>query len=102
MIDSIRKQWKLFIFDSETHTKLSELSENVRIDEYWKELSDLRNSLKKLKYEKLSSLIKTVFILPYGNSDPERGFSINKAMVDINHNENIIVSLRLVKDTIQI
>ena len=102
MIDTIREEWKLFIFDSDSHIKLSELPETVRIDEYWRELFVLKNPLKKLKYEKLSTLIKTVFTLPHGNSDPERGFSINKAMVDINHNESTIVSFRLVKDTIRI
>lgn len=104
IIDSIREEWKLFIFDSDSQNKLKKLSEtspNIRIDKYWREIFTVSNNLKKLKYENLTKLIKTVFILPHGNSDPERGFSINKAMININHNEDTIVSLRLVKDRIK-
>lgn len=39
--------------------------------------------------------------MPHGNSDPERGFSINKAMLNVSHHENTIMSLRLIKDTIR-
>lgn len=66
-------------------------AETLRIDGYWREIFLLKDSNNRLKYMNLASLIKTVLILPHGNSDPERGFSINKSMIDINHNEDTIV-----------
>lgn len=54
-----------------------------------------------LKFRNLLRLAKCVFVLPHGNADPERGFSINKRIIEI-HGSSIgsdtIEAIRLVKD----
>ena len=73
-INSIRDEWKVFIFDTDDHAMLLELPDNLQIDEYWRGIFDVKNAAKKLKYKNLSTLIKIVFILLDGNSDLERVF----------------------------
>lgn len=98
----LEKEWKFFAFDITVHEKLSELSETMWIDGYWRELFLLKDNFSRLKYANLTALIKTVLILSHGNSDPEEFLfiNINRAMVNVNHNEETIISLSLVKDTI--
>ena len=46
-------------------------------------------------------LVKCILVLSQGNADPERGFSINKWLIDIhgyNIQEETIEAVRLVKD----
>ena len=75
-----------------------------RIDNYWTDVSQITDETTgKPKYGKLSKLAFCIFVLPHGNSEPERGFSINKHMLQIHGNavnEETIVALRMVKDHI--
>ena len=59
IINSIRDEWKVFIFITDAHAMLSELPGDLQINEYWQEIFDIRNIAKKLKYENLSTFIKT-------------------------------------------
>ena len=55
------------------------------------------------KYPQLVALVKCVLSLSHGNSTPERGFSINKILLEIHGSrtyEDTIVALRMVKDAI--
>ena len=74
-----------------------------RIDDYWSDIADIRDSITGgFKYPKLSKLaLHSILILPQGNSDPERGFSINKKMLDVHGSstkEDTIIALRFIKD----
>jgi len=75
-----------------------------RMDEYWQKVSTIIDSDGSLKYPQLTALIKCVMSLSHGNAVSERGFSINKIMLE-SHGYTIdndtIAALRLVKDTIQ-
>ena len=54
-----------------------------------------------IKFLNLLRLAKCVFVLPHGNADPERGFSINKRIIDIHGGSlgpETIEAIRLVKD----
>ena len=56
-----------------------------------------------LKYSKLSKLALCLFVLPHGNSDPERGFSMNKNCLTVHGTslkEDTIIALRFIKDAI--
>ena len=55
-----------------------------------------------VKYEKLCKLAFRVLLLPHGNPEPERGFSINKHLQihGSEIKEDTIVALRMVKDHI--
>lgn len=74
-----------------------------RIDDYWSDIDQIRDSITgTFKYPTLCKLaLNCLFILPHGNADPERGFSINKKMLDIHGSstkEETIVALRFIKD----
>lgn len=56
-----------------------------------------------MEYSQLFTLVKCVLSISHGNSVPERGFSINKRLLNINGNStqnDTIVALRMVKDHI--
>ena len=75
-----------------------------RIDSYWNDISRIQDeSTGKLKYEKLSKLALGIFVIPIANPAPERGFSINKIMLQIHGSsldDETIVAIRFVKDHI--
>ena len=53
-------------------------------------------------YPKLSKLaLHSILILLHGNADPERGFSIDKKMLDVHESstkEDAMIALRFIKD----
>ena len=56
-----------------------------------------------LKYLKLTALAKCVLSIPHGNSDPERGFFVNKTLLNVHRastGEETIETVRFVKDFI--
>ena len=72
-----------------------------RIDHFWRQIGGLRDERGELKYPQLFALIKCVLSVSHGNSTPERGFSINKIMLEAHGYsiyEDTIVALRTVKD----
>ena len=75
-----------------------------RIDEYWMDISKITDeSTGNMKYAKLCKLVFCVLLLPHENPEPERGFSINKHLLQIHGSkieEDTIVALRMVKDHI--
>ena len=74
-----------------------------RIDEFWLSVSKIADETTGLlKFTKLCTFaLLCVFVLPHGNAEPGRGFSINKHLLEIHGpsmKEDTIVALRLVKD----
>ena len=66
-------------------------------------LQELHSTEGQPKYPFLVSLFKLVLSISHGNSAPENGFSINKAMLDIHGyslGKSTIEALRFVKDAI--
>ena len=51
--------------------------------------------------KELCTVCKVIFVLSHGQSFTERGFSINKEVVDDNMKEKCLISQRIVYDTIQ-
>ena len=43
-------------------------------------------------------ILKTILTLSHGNASVERGFSINKNLVDVNMSQESIIAQRMVKD----
>ena len=71
------------------------------IDEYWTQIHKIVNKEGKVKYKQLFVLAKCVLTLSHGNADPERGFSINKYLLDIHGSstgEDTLEALRMIKD----
>ena len=57
----------------------------VRIDHYWSKIGKIRDDAGqyKFKFKHLASLANCVLSLSHGNAAPERGFSLNKKLLDI-------------------
>jgi len=51
------------------------------MDHYWHEILLLKAHDDSYKYVKMVKLIKAVLLLPHGNADVERGFSINNDVI---------------------
>ena len=52
------------------------------------------------KYKHLSALALTILTMSHENADPERGFSVNKHLLDIHSvqiEQHMLVSIRLIK-----
>ena len=74
-----------------------------RLDDYWITVSEILDENGKKKYSDLWVLVKCVMLISHGNADPERGFSINKHMLNIHGyslGEDTIVAIRMIKDYI--
>ena len=72
-----------------------------RIDEFWAKIGSLVDEKGSKKYSQLVALVKCVLSLSHGNSTPERGFSINKLILEVHGYstyEDTLTALRLVKD----
>lgn len=93
-IDRIRGEWMMYASetideswyiknryqDSDGDSRI----EYHRIDLYWSKLLSLTTSAGSPKYPTMAKIIKNVLIVSHGNSDVERGFSINEHMVTEN------------------
>ena len=64
-----------------------ETSSYARIDHYWQKVGSICGEGKQ-KFPKLTTLMNCLSTLSHGNSDPERGFSINKNQLEL-HDSNI-------------
>ena len=72
-----------------------------RIDHFWSEIGALQNEHGVVKYPQLFSLIRIVFSLSHGNVYSERGFFINKQLMESHEyatGSKTIASLQMVKD----
>ena len=80
-------------------------SDAIKVDfeVYWRKVRCIKDEDDNSKYGNLSNVALVLLLLPHGNSDPERGFSINKILLD-RHGPNLaeetIEALRTVKDFI--
>ena len=68
-----------------------------RIDEYWRRIGALTDDNGNLKYAQLFCLAKCVLSLSHGNAIPERGFSINKQILNIHGYSTYSVTLEALR-----
>ena len=76
---------------------------SVRIDHFWRRIGNLVNEYGAKKYHQLAKLAQCVLSVSHGNSTPERGFSVNKQLLDVHGYstyEDTIIALCMVKDEI--
>ena len=55
----------------------------VRIDYYSSKIGKIRDDAGQYKFKHLASLANCVLSFSHGNAAPERGFSLNKKLLDI-------------------
>ena len=91
--------------ESGLHATANSKSIYKRLDCFWDQIGKIRDDQGSLKYVQLFALVKCVLSLSYGNSTPERWFSINKLMFEAHGYtiyQEIQEALRLVKDKNQV
>ncbi|CAF2889007.1 unnamed protein product [Rotaria sp. Silwood2] len=81
-LDNIDEKW--YIKDKKEGDSGSECITYHRIDYYWNKVLAITTADGRPKYPTLGKLIKNILIIPHGNADIERGFSINENMVPQN------------------
>ena len=81
-LDNIDEKW--YIKEKKEDDSGNECIIYHRIDYYWNKVLGITTMDGRLKYPTLSKLIKNVLIIPHGNADIERGFSINENIVPQN------------------
>jgi len=72
---------------------------------YWHKVSQLPDGRGGKTYECLTHVAKAVLTLSHSNAIPDRGFSVNKAMLgkeQLSLGENTIAALCIVKDTVRL
>ena len=81
----------------------SDKPKQLPIDQYWHKVGTMKNDDRTPKYPQLLALVKCCLSLFHGNATPERGFSINKRILETHGaslSENCLIALRRTKDSI--
>ena len=93
------------MWDSSLQSVEVDYAANARICKYWNIISDVPNDVGGKKYSSLSRVAMAAWTLAHGNAIPERGFSVNNAMLGkerLSLEEQTIVAERVVKDAIKL
>ncbi|CAF0875911.1 unnamed protein product [Didymodactylos carnosus] len=113
-IDRLRDEWLAYsIGDIDEKWSIKEQKKDSagnnhivyqRIDYYWNHIFAIITTDGRAKYPILAKLIKNILIIPHGNADVERGFSINENIVTENRSllsESSINGLRSSYDAVK-
>lgn len=113
MKDEVLREWQRYQEDSEITEELYICGRSwgddgtcavmyCNVDEYWHKVMMLTDSRGQPKYPALAQVVKMVLSLSHGQSDVERGFSINKRILNDRTalSEKSICALRTVKEVI--
>jgi len=99
-IASVSDEWRLYIHDEE----IRKPEKGTRVDHYWRDIFQLQTANGNLRYPLLTTIVKAALVLPHGNSDVERGISVNSRMLTSERNklsEETINGLRNTKDMVK-
>ncbi|CAI6343583.1 unnamed protein product [Macrosiphum euphorbiae] len=97
--DILLDEWKLLQLDKDE--KESDLN---RIDIYWKQFFEKKNSTNNLKYPNVTKIVKSCLSLVHGSADVERNFSISGKMLTDERacmNERTLNALLVTKDSLK-
>ena len=103
---STRNQYSYWKYDLEKCGLQQKEIRNSRckgIDHFWSKVGEITDDNGRKKYPQLFNLVKCVFSLSHANSVPERGFSINKLLLESHcctMEGATVESLRQVRDEI--
>lgn len=85
-----------FIDSCRAFVKKNKNGEKLRLDDFWVEkLVPLEN------YDSLYKFFQVVFILSHGNASSERGFSVNKEIIEHNMKEKSLIAQRVIYDAVK-
>ena len=103
--DHVCAEWLLYSTDTALDSQPDTLNAGRDICDYWQHVSTIVDTAGEKKYEHLSYIAKAALTLSHGNAAPERGFSVNNALVTQEKGslaERSIVALRVVKEAIRL
>ena len=100
-IANVSDEWRLYIHDEE----IRKPEKGTRVDHYWRDIFQLQTENGNPRYTLLTRIVKAApLVLPHGNSDFERGISVNSRMLTAERNklsEETINGLRNTKDMVK-
>lgn len=93
-------EYRIFVGEvQQQEDKLAEFvkftCEEGRLDEFWSD------QLSTSPHKKLWTVVKTLLVLSHGQATVERGFSINKELMDTNTASQTLVALRSITDHVK-
>jgi hypothetical protein len=117
-ITSVLDEWKLYSIDDipfewqvtadtaiDKKQQITHSDKPAAIDEYWAQVTSIKNAVGLSKYSCLGKLVRACLSLSHGNADLERSFSVNKQVVTadrVSLGQETIGALRVVKEAIRI
>ena len=99
-IADVSDEWRLYLHDKD----ITKPDKDTRVDHYWRRIFKLQKTNGNSRYPLLTRIVKTALVLPHGNSDFERGISVNNRMLTNERNKLsgvTINGLRATKDMIK-
>ena len=72
---------------------------DTRVDHYWRRIFKLQKTNGNSRYPLLTRIVKTALVLPHGNSDVERGISVNSRMLTNERNKLFEVTINRLRAT---
>jgi len=102
LCDTVCSEWLLYASDSALDSITAEFSNDICA--YWMRVSNMVDTVGEKKYQHLSDVAKAALTLSHSNASPERGFSVNNALVTTDRgslSERSIVSVRVVKEAVR-
>jgi len=79
--DRVQAEWLLYMCDSSFDSLQPDFQTSGDICAYWQKVSEVLDGMDDRKYESLSYVAKAALTLSHSNAIPERGFSVNNAML---------------------
>ena len=99
-IANVSDEWRFYIYDEE----IRKPEKGTRVDHYWRDIFQLKTASGNPRYPLLTRIVKAALVLPHGNSDVERGMSVNSRMLTGERDklsEETINGLRNTKDMVK-
>ena len=99
-IANVSDEWRLYLHDKD----IKKPDKDTRVDHYWRRIFKLQTTNGNSRYLLLTRIVKTALVLPHGNSNVERGISVNSRMLTNERNkwsEVTINGLHATKDMIK-
>ena len=105
MCDRVQAEWLMYMFDHSLDPAHTEYEKSGNICQYWVTVSEVPDGMGGKKYVNVAHVAKAALTLSHSNAIPERGFSVNNALLgkdSLSLSEKTIVAERTVKDAIRI
>ena len=105
MCDRVQGEWLVYMCDESLVTLETAFNSSGIICEYWNTVAQVTDGMGGKKYQNLAYVAKAALTLSHSNAIPERGFSMNNALLhkdQLTLGEKTIVAERIVKDRIRV